>query len=260
MTQATAPPKKPRLAFFSFTCCEGCQLTVLNCEDEFPDIAELVNIVNFREAIDEKSDDYDIAFVEGSISKPEEIEKLKKIRTLAKVLVSYGACSTGGGINCLKNRFPIEEVKRMVYGKDAASHKFIDTIPVMPVDSVIKVDHYIYGCPILKKDFLHTLTSLLLGKNPETPNYPVCTDCKRAGNICVFERGMTCVGPVTRAGCEAICVTYGAICWGCRGLVDDPNVNAHAETLKRHGLSAEGVTRKFDLYALCEMKKLRGKE
>ena len=172
MTQARTPHKKPRLAFFSFTCCEGCQLTVLNCEDEFPDIAELVNIVNFREAIDEKSDDYDIAFIEGSVSKTEEIEKLKKIRALAKVVVSYGACSATGGINCLKNRFPIEEVKRMVYGKDAASHRLIDTIPVMPIDSVIKVDHYIYGCPILKKDFLHTLTSLLPRQKPGDAKLP----------------------------------------------------------------------------------------
>ena len=251
------PPllKKPKIAFFSFTCCEGCQLMFLNCEKEFPVIVELVNIVNFREAIDEKSDDYDIAFVEGSISKKEEVKKLKKIRERAKTVVSFGACASTGGLNALKNRFPMEEVRRVVYGKNASEHKISDTLPVRPIDSIIKVDHYIHGCPVIKEDIISTLQSLILGKTPEVWNYPVCADCKMAGNICVFEKGMSCVGPVTRAGCKAICVTYGCVCWGCRGLVSDPNINAHRETLERYGLTRDSVLRNFDLYGSYRMHK-----
>ncbi|MBI5559786.1 MAG: NADH:ubiquinone oxidoreductase [Deltaproteobacteria bacterium] len=255
------PPavEKPRLAFFSFTCCEGCQLMVLNCEEEFPAIVELVNIVNFREAMSERSNDYDIAFIEGSISRKEEIRKLKDIRERASVVVALGACATTGGLNCLKNRFPMEEVKSIVYGKDAGL-KIYDTIPAAPIDSIIKVDHRIHGCPIIKEEFLETLKSLLMGKTPFTPNYPVCVDCKLAGNICVFEKGMTCAGPVTRAGCKAVCVTYGRICWGCRGLTDDPNISAHKETLGRYGLAEESVLRSFDLYGGYALEKGRGKK
>ncbi|MDP2689581.1 MAG: NADH:ubiquinone oxidoreductase, partial [Deltaproteobacteria bacterium] len=157
---------KPRAAFFSFTCCEGCQLTMLSCEEELPDILGLVNIVNFREAMSERSDDYDIAFVEGSISRKQEIAKLRKIRRKAKVVVAFGACSATGGLNCLKNRFPMEEVKEAVYGREAEKHEAFDTIPARPIDAVIKVDYYIHGCPIPKKEFLSVFTDLMLGKTP----------------------------------------------------------------------------------------------
>ena len=205
--------KRPRVAFFSFTCCEGCQLVVLSCEKELPDIIKKLNIVYFREAMTEKSEDYDIAFVEGSISTEKEIRKLKHIRKRAKTVIALGACSATGGLNCLKNRFPMDLVKKAVYGKNANRYPIFDTRPVTPIDSVIKVDYYIHGCPIPKKEFLTVYADLLLGKTPRTPNYPVCTDCKMAGNICVFEKGETCLGPVTRAGCDAVCVTYGCICW-----------------------------------------------
>ncbi|MEK7773153.1 MAG: NADH:ubiquinone oxidoreductase, partial [Deltaproteobacteria bacterium] len=208
--------ERPRAAFFSFTSCEGCQLAVLSCEEELPDILKQIKVVNFREAMTEKSDDYAIAFIEGSVSTKEEITKVEKIRERAKVVVALGACATTGGLNCLKNRFPMDTVKRIVYGKDAG---LIDTIPARPIDSVIKVDYHLHGCPISKKEFLSFFTGLIMGKTPQIPNYPVCVDCKMAGNICVFEKGMYCVGPVTRAGCDAICVTYGCVCWGCRGYV-----------------------------------------
>lgn len=248
----------PKAAFFSFTCCEGCQLTVLSCEKELPDILRLVKIVNFREAMTERSDDYDIAFVEGSISRKEEIKKVKKIRKNARVVVALGACSSTGGLNCLKNRYPMEEVKTKVYGRKAAKeYEIIDTLPAKPIDEYIKVDYYIHGCPIPKKEFLSVLTSLLLGKKPDIPNHPVCVDCKMAGNVCVFEKGKTCVGPVTRAGCDAICVTYGTYCWGCRGLVDNPNVASHEETLKRYGLTVEAILSRFNLYGGCKLNKNR---
>lgn len=253
-TERESLDTRPKVAFFSFTCCEGCQLTVLSCESELPDLVEHSRIVNFREAMTERDEDYEIAFVEGSISKREEIEKIKKIREKARVVVALGACSAIGGLNCLKNRFPMDEVKRAVYGKDSGGHRMSDTIPAMPIDCVIKVDYYIHGCPIPKKEFLSVFTDLVLGKIPTIPNYPVCVDCKMAGNICVFERGMSCVGPVTRAGCDAICVTYGCVCWGCRGFVDNPNIEAHRDTLRRYGLTPEEVTRALDLYGQCRLQ------
>lgn len=252
--------KLPKVAFFSFTCCEGCQLTVLSCERELPGMLKHIKVVNFREAMTSKKDDYEIAFVEGSISRKEEIRKIKHIRKTAKVVVALGACSSTGGLNCLKNRFPMDEVKKTVYGPDAARHRIFDTIPAMPIDAVIPVDLYLHGCPISKKEFLAVFAALLMGKAPEIPSYPVCVDCKLAGNVCVFEKGMSCLGPITRAGCEAICVTYGCICWGCRGNVPDPNMNAHCETLKHYGLTLKEVQDKFNLYGEYKLTKTKEAE
>jgi coenzyme F420-reducing hydrogenase gamma subunit len=245
---------RPKAAFFSFTCCEGCQLTILSCEDELPSILEHIEIVNFREAMTERSEDYQVAFIEGSVSRREEIKKVKKIREKAKVVVALGACSAIGGLNCLKNRFSMDYIRKEVYGQDGLKFKAFETIPARPIDSIIPVDYYIHGCPIPKKEFLSVLTSLLMGSVPCIANHPVCVDCKIAGNICVFEKGKTCLGPITRAGCDAVCVTYGCVCWGCRGQVSDPNTPTHKETLLRHGLSADEVPLALSLYGAHQTK------
>jgi coenzyme F420-reducing hydrogenase gamma subunit len=237
---------KPRVAFFDFTSCEGCQLDALNLTpEELLDLIAAVDIVNFREAMTEKSDDYDIAFVEGSITRESEIPRLQKIRKQAKILVAFGACASIGGINCLKNHLPMDEALKIVYGDDA---KYYDTIPARPVHAVVLVDYYVRGCPPITAELLKVVKALLLGKKPDIPNYPVCVECKMAGNICVFERAMTCLGPVTRAGCGAICVTSGRHCWGCRGLVDDPNIDSEKEILKKYGLTVEQALEKFKIY------------
>ena len=245
---------KPKIAFLEFTSCEGCQLEVLNLTaGELLDLLGAVEIVNFREARTNRTDDYDIAFIEGSISRDSEIPRLQKIREQAKIVVAIGACACLGGVNCLKNNMPMSEALRIVYGDSA---KYYDTIPARPIQSVIPVDYYIRGCPPLTSEFLKVTKALLLGKKPEIPAYPVCTECKMAGNICVFELGKTCLGPVTRAGCGAICVTGGRHCWGCRGLVDEPNLNSEEEILKKYGLSAEQVVEKFKIYnTYSEVKK-----
>lgn len=236
---------KPRVAFFDFTGCEGCQLEALNFEQELLDILNAVEIVNFREAMTERSDDYDIAFIDGAITTPSGVERIKKIREQAKVLVAIGACATIGGINCLKNFYPLEEVKRIVYGDSA---HYYQTITAQPVDAVVPVDYYVYGCPMTQSEYLKVLKALLQGKKPEIPNYPVCTECKKAGNECVFLKGQTCMGPVTRAGCGAICVSAGQVCWGCRGLVPDPNTNSEKEVLQKYGLTPEEVIAKFRMF------------
>jgi sulfhydrogenase subunit delta len=237
---------KPRVAFFDFTSCEGCQLDTLNIEPgELLDLVAAVDIVNFREVKTIRSDDYDIAFIEGSISRESEIPRIKKIREQAKILIALGACACIGGINCLKNNLPMDEALKIVYGEDA---KYYDTIPARPVNAVVPVDYYVRGCPPQPAELIKVVKALLLGKNPDIPNYPVCVQCKMAGNICVFERGMTCMGPVTRAGCNAICVTAGRHCWGCRGLVDEPNIDSEQDILKKYGLTPKQVIEKFDIY------------
>jgi coenzyme F420-reducing hydrogenase gamma subunit len=237
---------KPKVAFFDFTSCEGCQLEALNLTgEELLDLVGVVDIVNFREAMTERAEDYDIAFVEGSISREAELPRLQKIRDQAKLVVAFGACACIGGINCLKNHLPMDEALRIVYGQDA---KYYDTIPARPINAVIKVDSYVRGCPPLTAELLKVVKALLLGKKPDIPNHPVCVECKMAGNVCVFERGMTCLGPVIRAGCGAICVTGGRHCWGCRGLVDDPNLDSEKEILGKYGLTVAQVVEKFKLY------------
>lgn len=236
---------KPKVAFFDFTSCEGCQLDALNLEGELLDLLAAVDIINFREVKTEREDNYDIAFVEGSISRESEIPRLKKIRDQAKVLVAFGACACIGGVNCLKNALPMDEALRIVYRDDA---KYYDTIPARPIEAVVPVDYYVRGCPINTDEFLKVTKALLLGKKPEIANYPVCVECKMAGNVCVFERGMFCLGPVIRAGCNAICITSGRYCWGCRGLVDDPNLDSEKDILKKYGLTVDQVTERFKIF------------
>ncbi len=236
---------KPTVAFFDFAGCEGDQLQVVNLEQQLLELLEQVEIVSFREVMTGHSDEYDIAFIEGAITRKSDEARLKEIRKNAKLLVAIGACATIGGINALKNLQDLEEVKRYVYG-DGAKH--FQTYPTRPVDAVVKVDAYVHGCPIDRKEFLSVVKALLLGKKPEIPNYPVCVECKAAENVCVFEMGQFCVGPVTRAGCEACCITQGSICWGCRGFVDDPNTDAEKEILAKYGLNVRDVINKLRLY------------
>lgn len=237
---------KPQVAFFDFTCCEGCQLDTLNIEgQDLVDLLDAVDIVEFREVATGKAEHYDIAFVEGSITRESEIDRLKDIRNRADVVIALGACAHIGGVNCLKNHLPMEEALTIVYGDDA---KYYDTLPARPIHEVIPVDFSVPGCPINTVELLRIVKELLLGKTPELPNRPVCVECKMAGNICVFERGKTCLGPVIRAGCNAICVTAGRYCWGCRGLVDNPNLDAQKEVLAKYGLTVESVVEKFKIY------------
>lgn len=239
----------PKVAFFDFTCCEGCQLDTLNIEpQDLLDLLAAVDIVEFREVITGKADRYDIAFIEGSISRESEIPRLKDIRERAKVVIALGACACIGGVNCLKNHLPMDEALEIVYGDDAVLY---DTIPARPIDAVIPVDFYLHGCPINTEELLRVVKELLLGKTPEIPNYSVCVECKMAGNVCVFEQGKTCLGPVIRAGCNAICITSGRHCWGCRGLVDEPNVDSQKDVLAEYGLTVEEVVEKFRIYNTC---------
>lgn len=236
---------KPKLGFFDFTGCEGCQLEVINFETELVELLKHVDIVNFREAMQERSDDYDIAVIDGGITTEAGIERIQQIRKQAKILITIGACSSSGGVNCLKNFRSMEENLKIVYGDSAL---YYNTIPARPVSAVVPVDYELPGCPVNRFEFIQLVKALLLGKIFELPNYPVCVECKKAENVCVFEEGGSCLGPVTRGGCNAICITTGRHCWGCRGLVKDPNVDSEKEILQKYGLSIEDILGQYRLF------------
>lgn len=237
--------RKPTVGIFDFTGCEGCELNQLNFEDQLLDILAHVDIVEWREAMDARPGEYDIAFVEGSLSTPDCIKRIHDIRRRAKVLVALGTCAVTGGINAVKNTRPIEEVREEVYGED----KYLfPTLPALPLSAVVKVDHNVRGCPMTQIEFLKVFTALVMGKRPIEPDEAVCVECKLKENECVLERGMICLGPVTRAGCDAQCPSVGQYCIGCRGLVSEPNVAGMEEILVAHGLSLDDARRRLQLY------------
>ncbi|HUV42135.1 MAG TPA: hypothetical protein VMW23_10140 [Sedimentisphaerales bacterium] len=238
---------KPRVAIFDFACCEGCQLQIVNLEEQLLDLVGAVEVVEWREAISNQSQEYDIAIVEGSITRVEDEERLQKIRSTAKILIALGACATIGGINKLKNRFDTEDVKKIVYGKDAGM-PHLDTAPTRAVDEVVKVDYKVHGCPIDRDEFTSVVRCLLMGKRPDIPEYPVCVECKAKGNACLWDYGQVCLGPVTRAGCGARCPSSGFRCFGCRGYSENPNVDAAREVMEKYGLKVEELKRKMLLF------------
>ncbi len=236
---------KPKVAFFDFACCEGCQLTVVDALQTHLELLDAVEIVNFREAISDQGQDYQIAFVEGSITREQDEERLRRIRAQADILVALGACAHLGGINALKNLHPLDDVRKWVYGDKA---DWYPTYPARPISAVVEVDAFIPGCPIDREEFVRVVKAVLVGKKPAIPDYPVCVECKKLGNVCVYELGKECLGPVTRAGCGAICPTYGAGCEGCRGFIPNPNENAMKEVLDEAGLTVEEIMGRFTMF------------
>lgn len=241
---------KPKVGFFDFACCEGCQLQIANLEEDIIDLAGLVDIVEFREILTGKSPEYDVAFVEGSITRENDEKRLEDIRSRSKVLVAFGSCAATGGINMLKNaRGNLEEVRRDVYGEKWDS-PHLATYPTRAVGEIVKVDHYVYGCPVNRDELLRVVEALVLGTKPEIPDYPVCAECKIKENVCMFHIGKTCLGPVVRAGCGAACPSNGVPCEGCRGAIPHANKNAMREVLSEYNLTAEEIMEKFSLFPI----------
>jgi coenzyme F420-reducing hydrogenase gamma subunit len=237
---------KPKIAFFDFAGCEGDQLQVANLEEKLLDLLEHVELVSFREVMTGHADDYDIAFVEGSITRPEDEERVRGIRARANILVALGACAHIGGVNCMKNFMDEAVYREHVYGHKARSYP---TGPARPVSAVVPVDAAVPGCPIDANEFLRVTKQLLLGMRPTLPEYPVCVECKMAGNVCRYERGGLCLGIITRGGCGACCVTEGAQCWGCRGLAPGANLDAARYVMQdRAGFSRTQVQDLMRMY------------
>ncbi|OGW33115.1 MAG: NADH:ubiquinone oxidoreductase [Nitrospirae bacterium GWC2_42_7] len=242
-TYLGVPLFRPKVAFFELSSCEGCQLQIVNNEATLIDFFSLVEVVNFREAMTERSDNYDIAFVEGSITRSDERERLKKIRANAKILVALGSCACFGGVNQLKNRFDQAWVKNEVYGNFP-----VETEAARPLEDVVKVDLNIFGCPVKKEEVEKIVINLALGKAIVHPKYPVCMECKANENICLFDLGEPCLGPVTRGGCDSWCPNSKFGCWGCRGPAEDANIEQMKFIMKEYGFSEEVMLDRLECF------------
>jgi coenzyme F420-reducing hydrogenase gamma subunit len=235
---------KPRLAVFKFASCDGCQLTLLDCEDELLAIAGAVEIAYFAEATSRMLDGpYDVTLVEGSVTTDEEIEKIKDARRNSRFLISIGACAIAGGIQALRNWTDVNEYINAVY----ATPDYIDTLKQShPISDYVKVDFELRGCPISKHQLIELVTSLLIGRQPRVPAHSVCMECKLNGTVCVMvAQGMPCLGPATQAGCGALCPPYHRGCYGCFGPVDVTNPVSLGNRLIELGLSRAEVSRQF---------------
>ncbi len=237
--------KKVKVAFFDFTCCEGCQLQVANMGEALLDVLDLIDVVEFREVMSEKSKTYDVAIIEGSITTPHAVERIKKIRKTAKVLIAYGSCAAIGGINGMKNNFDLKDIREYVYQKDA---KYFDTIPTRAVHQVVPVDYTITGCPVYIPEFVKVLKCALMGIAYNVPDNAVCVECKLNENECMYDKGIACMGPVTRAGCNSWCVNNGNICYGCRGIVSNPAEKGQKDIMEKHNISLEWIENKINMY------------
>jgi len=208
--------RKPRLAVFKFASCDGCQLSLLDAEDELLTLCDLIEIAHFAEASsDLKPGPYDIALVEGSITTAEDAERIRQIRVDSRYLMTIGACATAGGIQALRNWGNIDELVRSVYPQP----EFISTLATStPIAQHVHVDFELHGCPINHHQLVDVLIALVEGRQPRVPSHSVCLDCKRNGNVChVVAQSIPCLGPVTQSGCGAICPSYNRGCYGCFG-------------------------------------------
>jgi len=208
--------KRPRVAVVKFASCDGCQLSILNLEDDLLALGDAIDIAYFPEASsDLQAGPYDITLVEGSITCPEDLPRILELRQHTTTLMTIGACATSGGIQALRNWSDIEAFKRAVY----PNPEYIKSLSTStPISEHVKVDYEIWGCPIDKHQLLRVLTDLLQGVQPHIPTHSVCLDCKRQGHVCVLvAQGLPCLGPVTRTGCGAICPRMGRDCYGCFG-------------------------------------------
>jgi sulfhydrogenase subunit delta len=239
---------KAKVAFFDFTSCEGCQIEQTNHGDTaFLGLLEHVDIVEFREAISEKTTEpIDIAFIEGSFARESDRPRLEEIRKRARIVIAYGQCATTAGINALKNH--TQDYKRAVYGKNAEMPQ-LDSQLARPISAAIKVDYNLFGCPIDKNEFVYVVSHLLHGKDPVIPNHPVCVECKMRETVCRYVYGDHCLGLVSRAGCGAPCPADGIPCEACRGFVDHPNEVAMTKVLmEKAGLTAERAQNKSRMF------------
>jgi len=249
---------KPGIAFFDFACCEGCQLTVLRLNQTLIDLLAHIKIVAWREVMTSENSDYDIAFCEGSISSNSDLERIRQVRKQADIVAALGTCASIGCHNALKNKWTPDHMRASVYGDP---HFPADVITPRPVAAVVPVDYHILGCPVSTPELVTVIKCMLTGQKHQRPNEPVCVECKRNDTLCVFEKGLVCMGPVTRCGCNAVCTSFGDACRGCRGLMEGANLRAAVQALtadnrhsimmrckKNYDLSENDIYEKFTLY------------
>jgi coenzyme F420-reducing hydrogenase gamma subunit len=235
---------RPRLAVWKFASCDGCQLTLLDCEDELLEVAERLDISYFLEASSAVGDGpFDLSLVEGSISTEDDLERIKRVRAQSRFLVTIGACATAGGIQALRNLGDVEELLRIVY----ATPGFISTLDtVTPISAHVPVDFELRGCPIAPAQLIEVISAFLFGRRPEVSADSVCLECKAAGNACVLvAHGTPCLGPITHAGCGALCPRFQRGCYGCFGPSDSARPAPLVEVLGSIGMDEPDLDRLF---------------
>ncbi|OFX15432.1 MAG: oxidoreductase [Armatimonadetes bacterium RBG_19FT_COMBO_69_19] len=241
---ARAQRQKPRLAVWKFASCDGCQLTVLNLEDELLPLAGEVEIAHFLEASRATArGPYDLSLVEGSITTAHDAERIRQIRERSRFLVTIGACATAGGIQALRNFKDVKEFISIVYARP----EYIATLDrSTPIADHVQVDFELRGCPIDRGQLLEVLTAFLHGRRPNIPAHSVCVECKRRGVVCVMvARGVPCLGPVTHAGCGALCPAHDRGCYGCFGPMETPNTASLSAWWRKLGVTDDGLVRAF---------------
>ncbi|MBL8818051.1 MAG: oxidoreductase [Planctomyces sp.] len=238
MASNAGRPKKPRVAVFKFASCDGCQLSLLDCEDELLSVASAIEIAYFPEASsDMREGPYDVSLVEGSITTPHDVERIQFVRQQSAVVVTIGACATAGGIQSLRNWGNHEEFLKCVY----ASPEYISSLATStPISAHIPVDFELRGCPINRHQLLEVIIALAAGRKPRIPNHSVCLDCKIRGTVCVeVAQGIPCLGPVTHSGCGAICPDFNRGCYGCFGPVMQANCDGLVDHYQSVGHTSE---------------------
>jgi sulfhydrogenase subunit delta len=236
--------RKPKLAVWKFASCDGCQLSVLNCEDELLAVAGEVEIAYFLEASRAAvGGPYDLSLVEGSITTEHDVTRIKRVRRASRYLVTIGACATAGGIQALRNFKDVDEFISIVY----ATPRYIDTLQTStPIEEHVPVDFELRGCPINKAQLVEVISAFLHDRRPNVRPHSVCIECKRRGTVCVMvARGVPCLGPATHAGCGAICPAYGRGCYGCFGPKETPNTGSLSGWWQRLGVEERDLVRAF---------------
>jgi coenzyme F420-reducing hydrogenase gamma subunit len=239
-----APKRKPRLAVWKFASCDGCQLTILDCEDELLAVADAVDIAYFPEATrGDISGHYDVSLVEGSITTAHDAERILDVRKRSRTLVTIGACATAGGIQALRNFADVREYAAVVYARP----DYIRTLATSTaIAHHVPVDYELRGCPINKVQLVEVISAFLAGRRPVTPPHSVCIECKRKGNVCVMvARGIPCLGPATHTGCDALCPSYDRSCYGCYGPKETPNTASLSRWFARLGVDERNLQRVY---------------
>jgi sulfhydrogenase subunit delta len=236
-------PIKPKIGVFDLTGCEGCELQLANKEETLADFLKAIEIVNFREISSTSGDHYEIALVDGAVTRGDEIERLFAIRKRAKVLVALGSCACFGGVSKQKNEYDIYAANKEVYGKMPK-----ETIPTRPIKEIVNVDLEIPGCPVSKPEVERIVQHLIWDVPFKFPVYPVCLECKQRYTVCMFEKGHLCLGPITRGGCNAPCPAGGLGCWGCRGPVPDANFKEFVLMSKRRGFDDREIKERMGFF------------
>ncbi len=237
---------RPRLAVWKFASCDGCQLSLLECEDELLALAQAVEIANFAEATSTVlPGPYDVSLVEGSITTAHDARRILEVRAQSRVLVAIGACATAGGIQALRNFGDVDAFAAAVY---PAPRLLATLATATPISAHVAVDLELRGCPVNKEQLLELVAALLAGRRPAVAEYSVCIECKRRGNVCVAVQGTPCLGPATHAGCGAICPAFRRGCYGCFGPMETPNLRALTAQWQQAGMAPRAIRQALRMF------------